>query len=204
MKTRGRVFQGPKSAGSCALGARRARGAARRLSRDPLGRWRRDVRLSGGLAQHELTAKAEERLGPRPADSAAELHVQVVHTAVLINGFGAVSAAPSEEAGPWRPARGQTRAGRQWLLRSRAAAGRWCCPLPAELSSRRPRGPPRVPERQNRASSFLVTRVRPPGPRAASRPISAPRMRVFCGGGSGFPWIPSSFDLVVHLAGEMG
>ena len=43
-----------------------------------------------------------------------------------------------------------------------------------------------------------------PGPRAAPPPISAPRLRVFCGGGSGFPWIPSSFDLVVLLTWRDG
>lgn len=34
VKTRGSLFQGPESAGSCALGARRVRGAARGLSGD--------------------------------------------------------------------------------------------------------------------------------------------------------------------------
>lgn len=73
-----------------------------------------------------------------------------------------------------------------------------CRPSPAPTDAE-------VPAHQNQASSFLVTRVRLPlGPRAASRPISAPRMRVFCGGGSGFPWIPSSFDLVVVLTWRDG
>ena len=73
-------------------------------------------------------------------------------------------------------------------------------PLPAEPQCPHTLRSLRNTEPQNQARSILVPRVRPPpGPQGSVTANSAPRMRVFCGRGSGFPWIPSGFDLIMLL-----
>lgn len=73
-------------------------------------------------------------------------------------------------------------------------------PLPAEPRRPQTLRSPGNTEPQNQARSILVPLVwPPPGPQGSVTANSTPRMRVFCGRESGFPWIPSGFDLIVLL-----